>query len=112
MVEAATAHHTKTAGGWIEAGDSIEAGDWIKAGGSILAQLWIKSITIKAGLYIYAGIVTWRTAQEGDDLIECSELLGGEIKYGTLKLLDKQNDAFDEARKLLESNGFKVVKDI
>jgi hypothetical protein len=76
------------------AGYSIKAGNWIKAGGSIeagssiLAQLWIKcKTTLSAGIYIYAGIKTWLKRYEGDDLIECGELVSGSVEFG--KLVEK-----------------------
>ena len=41
--------------------------------------------TLKAGLYIYAGVKTSEKLEEGDDLIECGKFGGGEIKLGKLK---------------------------
>ena len=50
-----------------------------------MAQLWVKAkTTISAGIYIFAGVKTWSKIQEGDDLIECSKLEKGEVKFGKL----------------------------
>ena len=79
----------------IEAGNSIKAGSWIeagssiKAGSSMLAQLHIKcKTTLSAGLYIYAGVITWRERDPDEDsVIECGKLEKGKVEFGILKEL-------------------------
>ena len=86
-----TAGRGITAGGGIEAGCGITAGEGIKAGEGITAGL---SITCKKVLQwsfnLFAGTAVWRKTAEEECVIEAEELQGGEVKYGIVKLLHKE----------------------
>ena len=98
------------AGGSIEAGECIEAGGPIRAGGYILAGEYIEaSGSIEAG----SGIIAWAQISAGsyisvkgrvlagispscpsdkcDKMIRCTELRSGEVCYGDLVIIDKEN---------------------
>ena len=91
------------AGGGIEAGGGIKAGEWIEAGGGIKAGGWIMAGGgIKAGFQIrcrktlafrfnlFAGTAVWKKTTEDDQLVECAELKGGEIKHGILRIISPE----------------------
>lgn len=92
--------------GWgIKAGDGIEAGDGIKSGSGIEAGLGIKAgrgieagSGIKAGTFIdsgrriFAGISVYRTSDDCEKFIRCSELRNGEICYGDLIITEKKEE--------------------
>ena len=87
------------AGGSIEAGEYIEAGEHIKSGGyieaggcsGIVAGLGIAAPgAIKCGLKIFAGVCPWRSIDEIERTITCTELVGcGVVEYGTLNITEK-----------------------
>ena len=80
------------AGGYIDAGWSIRAGECIEAGSGIIA--WAQ---ISAGSYIsvkgrvLAGISPSCPSDKCDKMIRCTELRSGEVCYGDLVIIDKEN---------------------
>lgn len=102
------------AGGFIETGDSIKAGSAIDADFGILAQTWINcKTTLKANYKIFAGIKTWSAEiLDEEKTIICGKLIGGTIEYGILKEtgLDEIDDKTEEAIKLLEDKGYRIIK--
>ena len=79
------------AGGGIEAGWGIEAGGGIKAGWGIEAGLSIRcKKVIKWSFDLFAGTAVWKKPTDEECMIEAGELQGGEVKYGIVKLLHKE----------------------
>ena len=92
------------AGGYIEASWSIRAGECIEASGSIRAGGSIEAgsgiiawAQISAGSYIsvkwrvLAGISPSCPSDKCDKMIRCTELRSGEVCYGDLVIIDKEN---------------------
>ena len=79
------------AGEWIEAGGGIEAGGSIKAGGGIEAGFQIRCRkTLAFRFNLFAGTAVWKKTTEDDQLVECAELKGGEIKHGILRIISPE----------------------
>ena len=79
------------AGEWIEAGGGIEAGEWIMAGGGIEAGFQIRCRkTLAFRFNLFAGTAVWKKTTEDDQLVECAELKGGEIKHGILRIISPE----------------------
>ena len=84
----------------IEAGLGIEAGDDIKAGWGIEAGLGIKAGTfIDSGKRIFAGTSVYRTSDNCEKFIRCSELRNGEICYGDLIITENKEEVENGAEK-------------
>lgn len=81
------------AGTGIEAGWGIEAGEGITAGTGITAGWGITCKTLKSKLRIFAGLCHWRLPEKEETLIKCEELLGGEICYGELVILETAKES-------------------
>ena len=76
------------AGGGIKAGWGIEAGGGIKAGEGIEAGLHIRcKTTLAFSFNLFAGTAVWKKTTEEDQLVECLELKGGEVRHGIIKML-------------------------
>ena len=75
------------AGLGIKAGWGIEAGSGIKAGWGICAQL-----KISAALRIFAGLCMWRQPKPEEMEIRCSELVSGEVCFGSLVIVDEASE--------------------
>lgn len=77
----------------IKAGWGIEAGCGIKAGSGIEAGWGIEAGTfIDSGKRIFAGISVYRTSDDCEKFIRCSELRNGEICYGDLIITEKKEE--------------------
>ena len=74
-----------TAGYGITAGGGIEAGEGIEAGLSIRCKK-----VIKWSFDLFAGTAVWKKPTDEECMIEAGELQGGEVKYGIVKLLHKE----------------------
>ena len=75
-----------TAGNGITAGDEITAGTEIKAGTAINAGLSITCKKLSSNLRIFAGICSFRIPDVKETMINCEELVNGEICFGTLNI--------------------------
>ena len=69
----------------INASGSIEAGGGIKAGFQIRCR---KTLAFRFNLF--AGTAVWKKTTEDDQLVECAELKGGEIKHGILRIISPE----------------------
>ena len=79
------------AGCGIEAGCGITAGRGIEAGCGITAGLSIRcKKVIKWSFDLFAGTAVWKKPTDEECMIEAGELQGGEVKYGIVKLLHKE----------------------
>ena len=79
------------ASGSIKAGEWIEAGEWIMAGGGIEAGFQIRCRkTLAFRFNLFAGTAVWKKTTEDDQLVECAELKGGEIKHGILRIISPE----------------------
>ena len=76
---------------FITAGGGIEAGWFITAGRGITAGLSIRcKKVIKWSFDLFAGTAVWKKPTDEECMIEAGELQGGEVKYGIVKLLHKE----------------------
>ena len=73
------------ASGSIKAGEWIMAGEWIEAGFQIRCR---KTLAFRFNLF--AGTAVWKKTTEDDQLVECAELKGGEIKHGILRIISPE----------------------
>ena len=72
----------------IEAGGGIKAGLGIEAGWGIKAGLHIRcKTTLAFSFNLFAGTAVWKKTTEEDQLVECLELKGGEVRHGIIKML-------------------------
>ncbi len=77
-----------TADWGIEAGSGIKAGWGIEAGSGIKAGLSITCTkTLKFRFNLFAGTASWKKPTSKEQMVQCGELQGGEIKFGTLQIL-------------------------
>ena len=75
------------AGSGIQAGRGIEAGSGIKAGWGIEAGSGITcGAVLSARFSIYAGVVTWRKAEDEDRIIRAKRVKGT-VGLGTVELI-------------------------
>ena len=68
----------------ISAGWGISAGDGISAGLSITCKK-----VLKWSLNLFAGTAVWKKATEEDSIVEAAEIQGGEVKYGTVRIIEE-----------------------
>ena len=110
-----------TAGGGIKAGWSIKAGWGIEArrgieAGSGITSLysWVKAkqiISFNPNCTLSAGIFS----RAGKREIEAQEIEGGEVIYGKVTLLPKEDkksdDKTEEAISILKEKGYRIIKE-